>query len=169
MDFGGKRLFAFHLIIEIKDTYHGRTQNLDFLHRLRVLKEQELLRKKWPTMKKMLTAHIQRDIKINTSSLNLYHKSNLTTLSPSSQDIELPSSNQLFNNQLLFSQPPPPPKMQTQALMGRGGYNRTSPILGRGGYNRDIKTSGISRPSNPSSLVVRSARVAADDGRGGYN
>ncbi|KAG9556124.1 hypothetical protein KCU71_g5645, partial [Aureobasidium melanogenum] len=57
--------------------------------------------------------------------------------------------------------------MQTQALMGRGGYNRISaPVLGRGGYNRDIKTSGISRPSNPSSLVVRSARcVASDDGR----
>ncbi|KAG9651193.1 hypothetical protein KCU95_g4591, partial [Aureobasidium melanogenum] len=60
--------------------------------------------------------------------------------------------------------------MQTQALMGRGGYNRISPpVLGRGGYNRDIKPSGISRPSNPSSLVVRSARVASDDGRGGYN
>lgn len=59
--------------------------------------------------------------------------------------------------------------MQNQALMGRGGYNRTaSPLLGRGGYNRDIKTSGISRPSNPSSLIVRSARVA-DDGRGGYD
>lgn len=59
--------------------------------------------------------------------------------------------------------------MQTQALMGRGGYNRIShPNLGRGGYNRDIKIGGISRPSNPSSLVVRSAR-ASDDGRGGYN
>jgi hypothetical protein len=59
--------------------------------------------------------------------------------------------------------------MQTQAIMGRGGYNRTSsPTLGRGGYNRDVKNSGISRPSNPSSLTVRSAR-ATDDGRGGYN
>jgi hypothetical protein len=66
-------------------------------------------------------------------------------------------SNNLINN------------MQTQAIMGRGGYNRiSSPALGRGGYNRDVKTSGISRPSNPSSLTVRSAR-AADDGRGGYN
>ncbi|KAG9850270.1 hypothetical protein KCU98_g7487, partial [Aureobasidium melanogenum] len=46
--------------------------------------------------------------------------------------------------------------MQTQALMGRGGYNRISPpVLGRGGYNRDIKPSGISRPSNPSSLATR--------------
>lgn len=105
---------------------------------------------------------------------SIYHlisllKVKLTPLSSSSQDIELPSLNQLLNNQLLFSQPPLYPKMQTKALMGRGGYNRTSPILGRGGYNRDIKTSGISRPSNPSSLVVRSARVASDDGRGGYN
>ncbi|CAD0113120.1 unnamed protein product [Aureobasidium uvarum] len=59
--------------------------------------------------------------------------------------------------------------MYAQAIMGRGGYNRTSsPTLGRGGYNRDVKASGISRPSNPSSLTVRSAR-AADDGRGGYN
>jgi hypothetical protein len=59
--------------------------------------------------------------------------------------------------------------MQAQAIMGRGGYNRISfPSLGRGGYNRDVKTSGISRPSNPSSLTVRSAR-AVDDGRGGYN
>ncbi|KAI4851726.1 hypothetical protein E4T44_01959 [Aureobasidium sp. EXF-8845] len=59
--------------------------------------------------------------------------------------------------------------MQTQAIMGRGGYKRiSSPALGRGGYNRDVKSSGISRPSNPSSLTVRSAR-AADDGRGGYN
>lgn len=60
--------------------------------------------------------------------------------------------------------------MQTQAIMGRGGYNRiSSPALGRGGYNRDVKSSGISRPSNPSSLTVRSARAAADEGRGGYN
>ena len=61
--------------------------------------------------------------------------------------------------------------MQTQALMGRGGYNRISyPLLGRGGYNRDIKANSISRPSNPYNLVVRSARcVASDDGRGGYN
>jgi hypothetical protein len=59
--------------------------------------------------------------------------------------------------------------MQTQAIMGRGGYNRISSLaLGRGGYNRDVKTSGISRPSNPSSLTVRSARTT-DDGRGGYN
>ncbi|KAI4730823.1 hypothetical protein E4T49_01171 [Aureobasidium sp. EXF-10728] len=59
--------------------------------------------------------------------------------------------------------------MYAQATMGRGGYNRTSSLaLGRGGYNRDVKASGISRPSNPSSLTVRSAR-AADDGRGGYN
>ncbi|KAL2031139.1 hypothetical protein VTO58DRAFT_106490 [Aureobasidium pullulans] len=57
------------------------------------------------------------------------------------------------------------------AIMGRGGYNRNSTIaLGRGGYNRDVKTSGISRPNNPSSLTVRSARSAdKDDGRGGYN
>jgi hypothetical protein len=67
-----------------------------------------------------------------------------------------------FNNNITIN-------MQTQAIMGRGGYNRiSSPILGRGGYNRDVKTSGISRPSNPSSLTVRSAR-ANDDGRGGYN
>jgi len=60
--------------------------------------------------------------------------------------------------------------MHTQAIMGRGGYNRISPpTLGRGGYNRDVKSSGISRPSNPSSLTVRSARSAADEGRGGYN
>ncbi|CAD0025148.1 unnamed protein product [Aureobasidium pullulans] len=64
--------------------------------------------------------------------------------------------------------------MYTQAIMGRGGYNRNSTItLGRGGYNRDVKTSGISRPNNPSSLTVRSARSARsadkDDGRGGYN
>lgn len=60
--------------------------------------------------------------------------------------------------------------MQTQALMGRGGYNRIfASALSRGGCNRDIKTSGISRPSNPSSLVVRSARILSDDGRGGYN
>ncbi|THX92191.1 hypothetical protein D6D03_10545 [Aureobasidium pullulans] len=61
--------------------------------------------------------------------------------------------------------------MYTQATMGRGGYNRNSTItLGRGGYNRDVKTSGISRPNNPSSLTVRSARSAdKDDGRGGYN
>ncbi|KAI5207618.1 hypothetical protein E4T42_08881 [Aureobasidium subglaciale] len=60
------------------------------------------------------------------------------------------------------------PIMQIQAIMGRGGYNRSStPSLGRGGYNRDVKTSGISRPSNPSSLTVRSARTY--DGRGGYN
>ncbi|KAI4718984.1 hypothetical protein E4T48_04793 [Aureobasidium sp. EXF-10727] len=59
--------------------------------------------------------------------------------------------------------------MHAQAPMGRGGYNRTSSLaLGRGGYNRDVKASGISRPSNPSSLTVRSAR-ATDDGRGGYN
>ncbi|KAI5210461.1 hypothetical protein E4T39_00265 [Aureobasidium subglaciale] len=58
--------------------------------------------------------------------------------------------------------------MQTQAIMGRGGYNRSStPSLGRGGYNRDVRASGISRPSNPSSLIVRSARTY--DGRGGYN
>ncbi|KAI5245832.1 hypothetical protein E4T47_07835 [Aureobasidium subglaciale] len=56
----------------------------------------------------------------------------------------------------------------TQAIMDRGGYNRSStPSLGRGGYNRDVKISGISRPSNPSSLTVRSART--HDGRGGYN
>lgn len=60
--------------------------------------------------------------------------------------------------------------MQTRAALGRGGYNPNSlPLLGRGGYNRDIKTSGISRPTNPSSLGVRSARCVADDGRGGYN
>ncbi|THV95425.1 hypothetical protein D6D27_03245 [Aureobasidium pullulans] len=61
--------------------------------------------------------------------------------------------------------------MYTQAIMGRGGYNRNLTItLGRGGYNRDVKTSGISRPNNPSSLTVRSARSAdKDDGRGGYN
>ncbi|KEQ65063.1 uncharacterized protein M437DRAFT_43012 [Aureobasidium melanogenum CBS 110374] len=60
--------------------------------------------------------------------------------------------------------------MQTLTTLGRGGYNRNfPPVLGRGGYNRDIKTSGISRPTNPSSLGVRSARYVADDGRGGYN
>ncbi|KAH0401723.1 hypothetical protein KCU89_g3873, partial [Aureobasidium melanogenum] len=98
---------------------------------------------------------------------SLYLKSTLTSLSPylspspPSRDIKPPSN--------LLSIPST--TMQTQALMGRGGYNRISaPVLGRGGYNRDIKTSGISRPSNPSSLVVRSARcVASDDGRGGYN
>lgn len=57
--------------------------------------------------------------------------------------------------------------MHAQAIMGRGGYNKA----GRGGYNRypssDIKSSGVSRPSNPSTLI-RSAR-SNDDGRGGYN
>jgi hypothetical protein len=68
----------------------------------------------------------------------------------------------ILNNDIIIN-------MQTQVIMGRGGYNRiSSPALGRGGYNRDVKTSGISRPSNPSSLTVRSAR-ANNDGRGGYN
>ena len=61
--------------------------------------------------------------------------------------------------------------MHSQVIMGRGGYNRkAAQIAGRGGYNRDVKSSGLSRPSNPSSLTVRSARKAGDDdGRGGYN
>lgn len=63
--------------------------------------------------------------------------------------------------------------MHAQAIMGRGGYNKS----GRGGYNRlssgsDIKSSGISRPSSPSTMGIRSAKKGdeeKDQGRGGYN
>lgn len=61
------------------------------------------------------------------------------------------------------------PTMHAQAIMGRGGYNKS----GRGGYNRfpstsDVKSSGVCRPSNPYSMGIRSSR-SNDDGRGGYN
>jgi hypothetical protein len=102
---------------------------------------------------KIITPRLQRDTKTITTSSSQssyqYHRINKSNTS-------------FYNNKLINN-------MQTQAIMGRGGYNRiSSPALGRGGYNRDVKSSGISRPSNPSSLTVRSAR-AADDGRGGYN
>lgn len=62
--------------------------------------------------------------------------------------------------------------MYAQAIMGRGGYNKSA-SAGRGGYNRfestsDVKSSGISRPSSPSTMAIRSSR-SDDDGRGGYN
>ncbi|THZ16326.1 hypothetical protein D6C89_09310 [Aureobasidium pullulans] len=93
---------------------------------------------------------------LTSKAITLLHKSSSTFQTSQSQ----------INHHLKTT-----PNMYTQAIMGRGDYNRNSTItLGRGGYNRDVKTSGISRPNNPSSLTVRSARSAdKDDGRGGYN
>lgn len=94
---------------------------------------------------------------LKTTNLNLH----LVFVSTTPSIFEKPTSDRPFST--------PPTTMQTPTTLGRGGYNRNSPFLGRGGYDRDIKTSGISRPTNPSSLGVRSARCVADDGRGGYN
>lgn len=89
----------------------------------------------------------------------------LHSLFPTScSKISLPHNDLVLNPDLLD-------KMHSHFVMGRGGYNRKfTQIAGRGGYNRDVKSSGLSRPSNPSSLTVRSARKGGDDdGRGGYN